>query len=105
MLALKQTPSCQKQIRMTEATVLSKTSMVSSEDEDGAGSQTSGDNNSSQSSTNGALRNLGHKENKAVNVSKILMVLIILGATAIFSVMTYKYVKSQEKKEFEVRVR
>ena len=90
---------------MTEATALSKTSMVSSEDEDGAGSQTSGDNNSSQSSTNGALRYLAHKENKAVNISKILMVLILLGATAIFSIMTCKHVKGQEKKEFEVRVR
>ena len=47
---------------------------------------------------------IAQNETKAVNLSKIIVGLVLLGATAAFAVVTFTYTTNQEIQEFEIRV-
>jgi hypothetical protein len=85
--------------------IITKTSAVSDDEVESITSSAAEEGSSIQSSVqHGSLRNLAHRETKAVSLSKILMVFVLFCATAIFSVTTHKYTKHQEDEEFQVRV-
>ena len=48
---------------------------------------------------------LAQKEDQLVTRSKIMVVFVLLLATALVATMTYRYTKNEEEKDFAVRVR